>query len=279
MDTARPGSESSDRREYQANGATTRKGSNGWWRRLPALALCGVLAASAALAEAPAEGSPGPAPIVVPPPLGASEASLRERFGASLRQVEVTRTGSVFEQIAPERAPSNPDAPGHAPRPVQSRLARPCAGDVRTVEYDLWEGRVYRVRWRLAERFERPILGDVVERITDRLGRPDYDQTLRAELGSERADLRRTGWSQGRRALEIRQLHPFNGGPIFLSVSDLAAMQAIVDAKGVPLSQPETTGAWWRRPQRPPHLLGPEERGRLAGEIDALFEKLAEAPR
>ena len=46
MDTARPGSESSDRREHQANGATTRKGSNGWWRRLPALALCGVLVAN-----------------------------------------------------------------------------------------------------------------------------------------------------------------------------------------------------------------------------------------
>lgn len=238
--------------------------------RLLAPILCTVLAASAAVGEESADTEPAP--------LGATAAALRERFGDELRPVEAVRSESVFEQIAPRR---EEDTGGTEPPtgPAQLRLARPSSGDVRRVEYDLSEGRVYRVRWRLAERFEHPILGAVVVRVGERLGRPDYDQTLRAELGSERADLRRTGWTLGPRQLEIRQLHPFTGGPIFLSLADVEAMQAIVEAKGVPLPQPETTGAWWRRPQRPPELPTEEERRELVAAIDALVAELARDPR
>jgi hypothetical protein len=237
-----------------------------------ALTLCVGLGAAAARGAPPATPSE-PAPILVPAPLGVTRAELYRHFGEALRPLEVTRARSVFEQIAPPAPPGAPPPAG----PVQSRLGRRSSGDVQSAEYDLWEGRVYRVRWQLAERFEQPILSDVLPRVSERLGRPDYDQTLRAELGSERDELRRTGWTLDGRTLEIRQLHPLSGGPIFLTLSDVAAMQAIVDAKGVPLPQPETSGAWWRQPQRLPGLPSPQQRRELAVQVDTLVAKLVEA--
>ena len=182
---------------------------------------------------------------------------------------------SVFAQLpGPERA-EDEASPPESPAVAQQRLARAAEGPVVRVEYDLAEDRVYRVRWRLAERFERPLMGAVVARLEARLGEPAYDQTLRAKLGSGRADLRRAGWVVGARALEVRQLHPFNGGPLFVSLADRGAMDAIVAARGTALPQPDTTGAWWRRAQRPPTPLSQAERDALATEIDALIAELA----
>ena len=282
MDTARPESESIERQARDADVSASRSTapSGSGRRRLAVLVLCAAITASAAVARASAGEASEPAPVEVPAPLGAGAAELGERFGASLRAVAIAQAGSVFQQIAPGAAPepATQVVPPATPAPAQTRLARPARGDIERVEYDLSEGRVYRVRWQLAERFEHPILNELVPRLSERLGRPDYDQTLHAELGSERADLRRTGWTLGRRVLEVRQLHPFTGGPIFLSLADVDAMQAIVDAQGTPLPQPDTTGAWWRRPQRPPELPTAEQRRELIGAIDALVGKLSEAP-
>jgi hypothetical protein len=230
-------------------------------------------------------------------PLGSSEAVLRERHGEALREVRVERARSLHEQVYELRRPAGqaPDAtaatasteksaPGGesgaseaAPDPYarQRRLAREVGGgDVRRIEYDLLDGRVYRIRWQLAERFERPLMGPVVARLSERLGSPHYDQTLKAKLGSGRADLRRTGWERGGRALEVRQLHPFVGGPLYVTLADGAALQAIVAAGGAALPQPEEPGDWWRRPQQPPRLLEPEERDALLAALDGLIAQL-----
>ncbi len=243
----------------------------------PALRI-GAAALALAVATAAAAGEV---------PLGAGEDELRERYGEGLREVHVERVRSLHERVgelmrpAPggpragagadaEPAPGTEDAAPQA-FPGQRRLARGVTeGDVRRVEYDLHDGRVYRIRWLLSERFERPLMPAIVARLPARLGAPRYDQTLEAKLGSGRADLRRSGWERQGRALELRQLHPFVGGPVFVTLSDTAALQAIVDARGTALPQPESAEDWWLRPQQPPKPLTPEERDELVAALDAL---------
>ncbi len=227
-------------------------------------------------------------------PLGAGEDELRERYAEGLREVHVERVRSLHERVdelmRPEPGgppagaktgearpgpPQTPAAAGEAAReayPGQRRLTRALhEGDLRRVEYDLRDGRVYRIRWLLAERFERPLMQPLVARLATRLGPPRYDQTIEAKLGSGRADLRRSGWQRQGRALEVRQLHPFSGGPVYVTLSDTAALRAILAARGTPLPQPETAGHWWRRPQQPPKPLTPEERDELVAALDALI--------
>ncbi|MGH7337285.1 MAG: hypothetical protein ACREI7_06895 [Myxococcota bacterium] len=211
-----------------------------------------LLAAGALAAEGDAR-SAGPARLAVPPLLGASGEVLRGRFGEALRRVEVAAEPAVGDQ---------------------TRWSRAADGAVSREEYDLAEDRVYRVRWQLAERYDHPLLNEVVARAAQRFGRPAYDQTLRAKPGSARADLRRVGWNLDGRALEIRQLHPFTGGPIFVSLADRAALQAIVDRRETPLPQPDTTGAWWHRAQRPPSALNEAERRTRVDEIGALLDRI-----
>jgi hypothetical protein len=237
--------------------------------------------------------------------LGMSEAELRRLFGAQLAPVPVEPVRSVHEQIleggppaaggalAPQGPPppqgppasQGPPPPERPPPPEgaaaraepaepfaeQLRLGRNVAeGDLRRAEYDLFRGRVYRLRWLLAERFERPLMEPAVAHLRERLGPPTYDQTLPAKLGSGRSELRRVGWRNGALALELRQLHPFTGGPLYLTLSDLAALQAIVAARATALPQPETSGEWWRRPQSPPALPTRAERDALLAALDAL---------
>ena len=114
----------------------------------------------------------------------------------------------------------------------------------------------------------------LVAHLSERLGEPAYDQTIEAKLGSGRSDLRRAGWRRGDLTIEVRQLHPFTGGPLFVSLSDRAVMDRIVDAHGIVLPQPETTSAWWSRPQRAVSLPTSQERESLAHSIDALLAKI-----
>jgi hypothetical protein len=210
-----------------------------------------------------------------PARLGMSEAELRQRFGLALEPVPVVPVRSVHEQLV-EGGPAEPDGAKPRSEPVepfaeQLRLGRTiAAGDLRRAEYDLFRGRAYRLRWLLSERFERPLMEPLVAHLRESLGPPAYDQTLAAKLGSGKSELRRTGWRRGRLALELRQLHPFTGGPLYLSLSDVAAMHAIVEARATALPQPETSGEWWRRPQQPPALLTTSERDRLLAAIDAV---------
>jgi hypothetical protein len=248
-----------------------------------ALAVCASLFAAflfptlAVAAEDEARSGSGPAPLAVPPLLGASREALRGRFGEALRRVDVVVPDTVYEQVLEGLRQDAPTAKVPVEPAVgdQTRWWRAADGAVTREEYDLAEDRVYRVRWQLSERYEHPLLNEVVARAAKRFGRPAYDQTLRAKPGSPRADLRRVGWYLDGRALEIRQLHPFTGGPIFVSLADRAALQAIVDRRKTPLPQPDTTGAWWRRAQQPATALKEAERRARVDEIDALLDRIA----
>jgi hypothetical protein len=236
-----------------------------------ALLLCVLLAVAASGEEDAAAAAP----------LGVSETALRAQFGEALREVEVARPASVYEQIAGKRPGDDDEAQAEPPRDLyagQKRLTRKGEGDVQRIELELHEGRTYRVRWQLAPRFERPLMTELVARLGQRLGPPDYDQTLRAELGAPRSELRRTGWNRGDRVFELRQLHPFTGGPVFLSVAERPALQAIVDAGGTPLPQPEHSGEWWRRAQRDPQLPSERERAALVAAIAQLVDSLLAEP-
>jgi len=137
------------------------------------------------------------------------------------------------------------------------------AQDVLFVEYDLYDGRVYRIRWRLAERFDRPVMDDLVAQATACYGKPVYDQEPEWKLSDGKALLRRTGWERGRRLLEVRQLHPLHGGPVYVTVTDLGTARAIVAARGFASPDPETSPPWWERPQAKHGELSDEERDRL----------------
>jgi hypothetical protein len=235
-----------------------------------------LLSAAGARAADDARAGTAHAPLAVPALLGASSETLRGRFGEALRHVEVVLSDTAYEQVleGSRRAPT-PKVPGEPAIGDQTRWWRAADGPVSREEYDLAKDRVYRVRWQLAERYEHPLLNEVVARAAKRFGRPAYDQTLRAKPGSPRADLRRVGWYLGGRAVEIRQLHPFTGGPIFASIADREALQAIVDRRETPLPQPDRTGAWWGRAQRPPSALKEGERRARVDEIGALLERIA----
>jgi hypothetical protein len=256
--------------------ATRRRGSETVLGACGCLLAAFVCAVAGLAAEDAARSDTGHAPLAVPPLLGTTSEALRGRFGEALRRVEVVVPDTVYEQVLEGSRPAPAGKPpASAAVGEQARWARAADGLASREEYDLARDRVYRVRWQLAERYEHPLLNEVVARAAKRFGRPAYDQTLRAKPGSPRADLRRVGWYLDGRALEIRQLHPFTGGPIFASIADRAALQAIVDRRETPLPQPDRTGAWWDRAQRPPSALKDAERRARVDEIDALLERIA----
>ena len=248
------------------------------------LALVAVLVAAplASLAE----------PFAEPARLGMPEAELRALFGASLSEVDVRTARPAHLPVEESggahdgdgEAGEGADAPSPrkagegdaSPYRDQTRLARRVAeGDVRRVEYDLHAGRVVRIRWRLAERFEQPVMDALVARLSARLGPSDYDQTIEARLGSGKATLRRAGWTTGERGLEVRQLHPLTGGPLFVARSDLAALRQIVSAGGVVMPEPDTSEAWWRRPQAEPRLPTSKEIEERVAAVEALVASTA----
>ena len=159
---------------------------------------------------------------------------------------------------------------------AQERLARDAAHlDVVRVEYDLDGGRVYRIRWRLAERFERPVFDALVQHLHERFGAPVYDQHVRAKLGSGKSDLRRAGWRVGEgSALDLRQLHPLAGGPLYVSVTERAALQQIIDSGRVALPEPETREPWWRGAQAAVSFVTPREQAELIAAFDALLDRM-----
>jgi hypothetical protein len=215
-----------------------------------------------------------------------TEAELRAALGDTLRVAKIERpvpfTEKVMQarrQIAepPDTAPATDPEP--APRDLyteQQRFERqPGAKDVSRVAYQLFRGKVYRIRWQLSDRFERPLMNPLVAHLTESLGEPVYDQQIEGDLASGTATLRRAGWRRGSRTLEFRQLHPSTGGPLYLTLSDEAAIRAIIAARGAVQPEPDSIGAWWDKPVRRPTPLTPEERDSLLQSVDALLPKIA----
>ncbi len=163
-------------------------------------------------------------------------------------------------------------APGNADPP--RRLSRQVAhADVVAVDYDLHDGRVFRVRWRLARRFEVPALDALVVQGRACLGEPAYDQTLEPKPGRPQPVVRRIGWSHGERRIELRQLHPLTGGPVSLSVADRAALDAALKDEAQPLPEPTSEAPWWER-AHVPHIPDDAERRVLADAFGALLAQL-----
>jgi hypothetical protein len=258
-----------------------------------------ALGAAVALPAVVAVGAAGAASFAEPVALGATEAQLRARFGESLSQVDVRTARPLHLRVpgrgaagaageardggpAPTGTAESPPVPASGAMPYgdQQRLARTVSdGDVQRVEYDLHDGRVVRIRWLLAERFEQPVMDPVVSRLSERLGAPAYDQTIEGKLGSGKATLRRAGWTEAGRGLEVRQLHPQTGGPLYVTQSDLEALQAIVSEGGVVMPEPDTTQAWWRRPQSAPRLPTADEIAEGVAAVEALVRSTSFSPR
>jgi hypothetical protein len=225
--------------------------------------------------------------------LGRGEAELREAFGAALLLVPIgpgrtsvpvmAKTEADPQQAEPAGASAAPGASKTSaaspplaatkdPFAEQRRLVRhPSSGDVRRVEYELFRDRVYRVRWRLAERFERPLMDALVAHLTTKLGKPYYDQVIEGKFGSGRATLRRAGWRNESRIIELRQLNPLVGGPLYLSLSDQSGIAGIVASGGTAAPEPDSIGRWWTTPIEPQGALTARDRTTLVGAFDGVW--------
>lgn len=153
------------------------------------------------------------------------------------------------------------------------RWTRTASGDVAQVQYELFDDRIYRIRWQLAKRFERPVLDELIGRARKCFGRPEYDQTFEAEPGSSAATLRRIVWNHDERRIELRQLHPLRGGPVFLSVSAAPTLRELGTAGLAPFPEPARSAPWWQRSLEPPKPVEPEESAALG---DAFVQLLAQ---
>ncbi|MGB5415562.1 MAG: hypothetical protein WBN01_13035, partial [Polyangiales bacterium] len=157
----------------------------------------------------------------------------------------------------------------------QLRLRRTLAkGDVRSVEYELFRGQVYRIRWELSDRFHAPIMDDFVHQAAECYGPFRYDQTIEAKLGSGESTLRRAGWERNGRLLEIRQLNPLGGGPLFVTVTDRKISKAIIAGRGSLAPEPKRRAEpWWQRKDRSPAPPSDDERNALVRALAATLSQ------
>lgn len=155
-----------------------------------------------------------------------------------------------------------------------TRWVREASGrGLASVEYELWQGRVYRIRWRLAAHFERPVLKELIRRARVCFGAPDYDQKFEAEPSSPKATLQRIGWTHSEIRIELRQLHPLRGGPVYLTVSQNEMLRE-VGASRVPLfPEPDRSAPWWERSMHALVPVGDEEREKLGSEFLGLLSQ------
>ncbi|HSK76497.1 MAG TPA: hypothetical protein VLQ45_08550 [Thermoanaerobaculia bacterium] len=189
--------------------------------------------------------------LPLPPPmspdtvrLGMDEAELRARAGDAFQPGLLSRKG----------VPS----PGSGLAAFHRRF--PPTADLAYAEYELYQGKTYRIRWRLAEHFERPLFPGIADRMTHRLGPPLYDQIVEPRMSSRQASLRRAAWRWSGGTIEVRQLQPKSGGPLFLTWVDKDAVESMLDAGLQVPPQPDQLPPWWEgRPALPRPLAEGEE--------------------
>jgi hypothetical protein len=203
------------------------------------------------------------------------ESKLRAAWGDALQPQKIEHLDPDFQRLA--RRPPSDDSTKAGPDPYadQLRLKRVLTeGDVRVVEYELFRGRVYRIRWKLSERFHAPIMDDFVHQAAHCYGPFLYDQTIEAKLGSGESTLRRAGWERSGRLLEIRQLNPLGGGPLFVTVTDRKISKAIIAARGTLAPEPERRSEpWWQRKDTSPAPPSESERNALVRALAAVLSK------
>jgi hypothetical protein len=198
--------------------------------------------------------------------LRAEERQLRTAWGDALQPETIEHLGPDFQRLAPRPEADDSGAKAGAdPYADQLRLKRVLAkGDVRRVEYELFRGHVYRIRWELSDRFHAPIMDDFVHQAAQCYGPFRYDQTIEAKLGSGESTLRRAGWERNGRLLEIRQLNPLGGGPLFVTMTDRKISKAIIAARGSLAPEPKRRSEpWWQRQNPSPAPPSDDERSAL----------------
>lgn len=189
----------------------------------------------------------------------------------------MTESDLVIVALGAHRDPSvdAPEAEARATsmtRPI--RWERAADGDLQRVEYESWQQRVYRIRWQLADAFERPVFDEFVRRGEICFGSPEYDQTFEAEPGSAKATLRRVAWRHGERLIELRQLHPLRGGPVYLTVTTVETIREIAAAGSRAFPDPDRSEPWWRRPTEQVRPATDEERETLGGRFARLLSQV-----
>ena len=247
---------------------------------IPMLALACLL-----LVQGGARAAEGKAGAFDPVRLGMTEGDLAKIFGAALKPQKIEPAFEVSRgfEIRPGPAmgkgagtPATPKAPTAKADPWEGQVSltrRPGPGDIAFAEYFLYRGKVYRIRWTLADRFTRPIMADLVALGTKRYGEPVYDQNIVWKPGDPRANLRRAAWARNGKLLEIRMLNPTTGGTAYLTLSDPKAIRAMVAAGGMAAPEPETAGSWWARPHAKPSVVRPEEKRALIDAAGALLTR------
>ena len=243
-----------------------------------------VVAPAAVVEQRPADREQVHRPAV----LGREEAALRQEYGAALKPQPIERRYSLDPGKGglPNAAAKSKEVEGEEP-PTEVRdpfagqqrfMRKPVAGDVQSVEYELFRGRVYRVRWQLVERFERPLMASLVAHLTMKLGKPYYDQLIEGKFGTGRATLRRAGWRHGSLGLEVRQLNPQVGGSIFVTLSDQETIQDITESGGTAAPEPDSIGPWWQKPVKPFSQLTVSERDTLLIAFDEVLAEVGWEP-
>jgi hypothetical protein len=212
-----------------------------------------------------------------PVQLGAEESELRAAWGDALAPFPIEHLGPDFYRLAPPSPKVAGAEPAAATDPYagQLRLRRRLGeGDVRSVEYELFRGRIYRIRWELGDRYHVRIMDEIVHQATHCYGPPEYDQTIEAKIASGEATRRRAGWRRDGHLLEIRQLNPLLGGPVFVTVTDVDASRAIIAARGIVAPEPERRAEpWWKRSGEPPRLPSDDERAALVRAFAAILSQ------
>ncbi len=250
---------------------------------MPRGKIAGVLALVGLLAHGPARAAEEKKAASDPARLGMTEGDLGKIFGAALKSQKIEpafapatnfghRPGQAAGKGAAARSTTKEPVAKANPWEGQKAFIRAVGqGDVAYAEYFLHGGRLYRIRWTLADRFKRPIMAELVALGTKRYGEPVYDQNIVWKLGDPRANLWRTAWERNGKSLEIRMLNPTIGGMAYLTVSDQKAIRAIVAAGGMVAPEPETAGSWWYAPHAKPRLLTPDEKQGLVDAAGSLF--------
>ena len=208
--------------------------------------------------------------------LGAEESKLRTAWGDALQPQKIEHLGPDFQRLAqPPEADDSNAKDGADPYADQRRLLRVLAkGDVRRVEYELFRGRVYRIRWELSDRYQAPIMDDFVQQAAECYGPFRYDQIIEAKLGSGESTLRRAGWERNDRLLEIRQLNPLGGGPLFVTMTDRKISKAIIAARGSLAPEPKRRSEpWWQRQNPSPAPPSEAERSALVRAFAAVLSQ------
>lgn len=205
----------------------------------------------------------------------------RQRCEATIpleEQIDPARLGMSEAELRAAVAGLRRDPPAEQadPRTEQglTRWVLDASAALAGIEYELWQGSVYRIRWRLPVKFERPVLDELVRRGSICFGPPDYDQKFEAEPGSPVATLRRIGWTHGDRRIELRQLHPLRGGPVYLSVTRSAVLREIGAAKLTPFPVPDRSGPWWQRSMQALRPATDEEQKKLGSAFLGLLSQL-----